>query len=241
MADNFDFKKYLAENKLGPFSKVKQLNEDEHKLGYGERIFSGWDIEHSFRPVAQSRRGGIEVGDEFTPEEMGMTMTSRHGSKEGSTYVVQKRLDNGMYLCKLKSEVDKLSEEETQTNEALQLQPKNYYQILDSGMNEWHDDFQYIGQIGGGSSVGEIGEHMFMAAESPGVFTFVAIGNDDIDTMVKPSMSEGIDENSYRMAKNPDVKAKVDKIISLLIDIDVDRETMEYILGAVGMDNQMTN
>ena len=43
------------------------------------------------------------------------------------------------------------------------------------------------------------------------------------------------------MAKNPDVKAKVDKIIELLIDIDVDGETMEYILGAVGMDDQMVN
>ena len=51
----------------------------------------------------------------------------------------------------------------------------------------------------------------------------------------------GINENSYLMAKNPDVKAKVDKIIELLIDIDVDGETMEYILGAVGMDDQMAN
>jgi len=51
----------------------------------------------------------------------------------------------------------------------------------------------------------------------------------------------GINENSYLMAKNPDVKAKVDKIIELLIDIDVDGETMEYIHGAVGMDDQMAN
>lgn len=29
MADNFDFKKYLAENKLGPFAKLKTLNEKD--------------------------------------------------------------------------------------------------------------------------------------------------------------------------------------------------------------------
>jgi hypothetical protein len=51
----------------------------------------------------------------------------------------------------------------------------------------------------------------------------------------------GINENSHLMATNPDVKAKVDKIIELLIDIDVDGDTMEYILGAVGMDDQMAN
>ena len=47
-----------------------------------------------------------------------------------------------------------------------------------------------------------------------------------------------ITERTYLMS-NPAIKAKVDKIIELLIGIDVDGETMQYILEAVGMDEQM--
>jgi len=51
----------------------------------------------------------------------------------------------------------------------------------------------------------------------------------------------GINENSYLMAKNPNVKAKVEMIISTLKNIDIDGETMEYILDEVGMSDQMAN
>lgn len=38
MADNFDFKKFLVENKLGPFSKVKRLNESAIKTALLNQI-----------------------------------------------------------------------------------------------------------------------------------------------------------------------------------------------------------
>jgi hypothetical protein len=75
--------------------------------------------------------------------------------------------------------------------EATSLKLKGYYQILDPGMNEWQDDYQYMGIIADGSSVGEVGEHMFVYPYSPGSFTFVSISDADLDTMVKPSMNEG--------------------------------------------------
>jgi len=81
--------------------------------------------------------------------------------------------------------------EETDMKEAMRLNSKEYYQILDTGTDEWHDDFRYVGEIYGGSTVGEIGDHMFMAPTGPGAFVFVNISDVDLDTMVKPSMSEG--------------------------------------------------
>jgi hypothetical protein len=75
--------------------------------------------------------------------------------------------------------------------EAIALKLKGYYQILDAGTNEWNDDYQYMGKVAGGSSAGEVGEHMFVYPDAPGSFTFVSIPDTDLDTMVKPSMSEG--------------------------------------------------
>ena len=59
---------------------------------------------------------------------------------------------------------------------------------------------------------------------------------DYVDTNYK-SKSE-MNEGTYLMS-NPSIKAKVDKVIELLIGIDVDGETMQYILEAVGMEEQM--
>lgn len=73
---------------------------------------------------------------------------------------------------------------EVKSNE---LKIGNHYQVLDSGMDQWHDDFKYLGTIGGGSSVGDVGEHMFAAAEGVGSFTFVSIPDADLDAIVKPS------------------------------------------------------
>jgi len=83
--------------------------------------------------------------------------------------------------------------------EAMVLKLKGYYQVLDAGTNEWHDDFQYMGRVAGGSSAGEVGEHMFVYPDSPGTFTFVSIPEADLDTMVKPSMNEskGKDETWF--------------------------------------------
>lgn len=44
---------------------------------------------------------------------------------------------------------------------------------------------------------------------------------------------------SYMMSTNPDVKAKVQMVIKTLQEIEVDGETMQYILEQVGMEDQM--
>jgi len=71
--------------------------------------------------------------------------------------------------------------------ESNELKIGDYYQVLDPGMDQWHDDFKYLGKVGGGSSAGDVGEHMFAAAEGVGSFTFVSVPDADLDAMVKPS------------------------------------------------------
>ena len=46
------------------------------------------------------------------------------------------------------------------------------------------------------------------------------------------------EEGSYLM-KDPAIKAKVEMVIKTLQEIDVDGETMQYILEKVGMEEQM--
>ena len=53
----------------------------------------------------------------------------------------------------------------------------------------------------------------------------------------KDEMNEG----TYLMSRSSDVKSKVEMIISTLKEIDVDGETMEYILDQVGMSEQMAS
>ena len=49
-----------------------------------------------------------------------------------------------------------------------------------------------------------------------------------------------MNEGTYLMS-NPDVKSKVEMIINKLKEIDIDGETMEYILDEVGMSDQMAS
>ena len=46
-------------------------------------------------------------------------------------------------------------------------------------------------------------------------------------------------KESTMLMRDPSVKAKVDEVISTLKDIDIDGETMEFILKEVGMEEQM--
>jgi hypothetical protein len=79
---------------------------------------------------------------------------------------------------------------EEKVEEVKRLRPKEYYQILDNGTGEWNDGFKYIGDIDGGSTVGEIGDHMFMAPTGPDAFIFVNISDAELDTMVRYDMNE---------------------------------------------------
>ena len=95
---------------------------------------------------------------------------------------------------------EEVMKSEEKMEEAVALKLKGYYQILDAGTNEWHDDFQYMGKVAGGSSAGEVGEHMFVSPDAPGSFAFVSIPEADLDTMVKPSMSEGKEKEEEQFA-----------------------------------------
>ena len=153
MTDNFNMKKFLAENKLGPYAKAR-LNED----------------------AVDMLKKGIRENDYFDKrnsdlKNVNRTISNKMGSK--ADYI------NGV------------EDDEEEREEAMALKLKGYYQILDAGMNEWNDDYQYMGKVAGGSSAGEVGEHMFVYPDAPGSFTFVSIPDTDLDTMVKPSMSEG--------------------------------------------------
>ena len=54
------------------------------------------------------------------------------------------------------------------------------YQLLDPGMNEYSDGWEYLGELAMGSSAGNAGDHMFKADDSPGSFVFVTVSNEDL-------------------------------------------------------------
>lgn len=56
--------------------------------------------------------------------------------------------------------------------------------------------------------------------------------------LIREEVRKVIKENTHLMS-NPTVKQKVEMIIATLKDIDIDGETMEYILKEVGMEEQM--
>ena len=62
---------------------------------------------------------------------------------------------------------------------------------------------------------------------------------DYVDKNYKGKSESLNEEGSLRMAESPAVAQKVKQIIKLLVEIDVDGETMQYILEQVGMDEQM--
>ena len=83
--------------------------------------------------------------------------------------------------------------EKDKVKEEVQLKQKQYYQIYDAGMDEWNDDYQYIGKIAMGSPTGFEGEYMFMSPDAPGSFSFVSIEDAYLNDMVRPTKS-GINE-----------------------------------------------
>lgn len=55
---------------------------------------------------------------------------------------------------------------------------------------------------------------------------------------IKAEILSALKESTILM-RDPSIKAKVDKVINILKDIEVDGETMEFILKQVGMEDQM--
>ena len=62
---------------------------------------------------------------------------------------------------------------------------------------------------------------------------------DYVDTNYKAKVETINEVGSLRMAESPVVAQKVKQVIDLLMSIDVDGETMQYILEEVGMEEQM--
>ena len=135
-----------------------------------------------------------------------------------------------------------------------ELKLKGYYQILDAGTNEWNDNYQYMGKVAGGSSAGEVGEHIFAAPDAPGSFTFVSIPDADLDAMVKTSMNEGKEkveeDNDFRGTDSKFVKrddgcyrindkGEESKVHHTYCRKDVNEEKVEEISGGAfrAMDN----
>jgi hypothetical protein len=59
------------------------------------------------------------------------------------------------------------------------------YQVLDPGMNDWNNDYEYVGQAAQGSSCCDDRDHLFKAAAAPGTYIFVNIPDSDLKQNVK--------------------------------------------------------
>ena len=57
--------------------------------------------------------------------------------------------------------------------------------------------------------------------------------------LIKEEVKSVLKEEGSLLMKEPSIKSKVEMVIKTLKDIDIDGETMQYILEKVGMDEQM--
>jgi hypothetical protein len=242
MKDNFDMKKFLAENKLGAYARLKEENNKESEAN----VLREWDPEDSDIIIPNKSRSDknffnkivvpllnkmLNTGKEPGPDVFGKYKPSGkranwyyedYGDKilinvnkdlDIDTDTLQAKIDK-LYSQHVKSNPVKETEDlanadeismEEEVDEAISLKPKKYYQILDQGTNEWHDEYQYIGKVDYGSTVGEEGEHMFILPTSPGNFIFNSVPETDLDSLVKPSMDEGKKvEEPLDEASNPE-------------------------------------
>ena len=60
----------------------------------------------------------------------------------------------------------------------------------------------------------------------------------ELKKIIREEVRKALKESTILM-RDPSVKAKVDDVIATLKDIDVDGETMQFILKEVGMEEQM--
>lgn len=60
----------------------------------------------------------------------------------------------------------------------------------------------------------------------------------ELKQIIREEISKALKEDTQLMS-DPSVKAKVEQAINLLQSIDIDGETMQYILAELGMEEQM--
>jgi hypothetical protein len=172
MKDNFDIKKFLVENQTGPYAKakVKSINESETIYVYGDDGYTCY-----------------RVDDEGNRDEVSISYCKMYAGQG-----VREDMGKDLEDTEAAKQMDFLSEKD-KVKEEVQIKQKQYYQIYDAGMDEWHDDYQYIGKIAMGSSTGFEGEYMFMSPDAPGSFSFVSIDDAHLNDMVRPTKN-GINE-----------------------------------------------
>lgn len=232
MADNFDFRKFLVENKLGPYSKVKFLNEGE------VQDFNQWlkQVSEYTRPGKDIANLGVDI-DTVTPDEFTKAVIEKGGKRrgyisdamfgdtihvtykednvrrphigfsyslesfgtwypdEGRGRVMDRNIDPRDTIYPPGSRMDENTPVRQVTEAAMRLQPGSYYEVEDLGTGEWNE-YKYVGEVDGGSTVGEVGEHMFMAPTGPGAFIFVTVSDGDLASLVRPSQEDIMNEAS---------------------------------------------
>ena len=80
-----------------------------------------------------------------------------------------------------KSELQQIIREEIQSiiKENAGLKLGELYQVYDPGMDEWNDEYEYLGFDLNSR------EHMFRAFDTPGYFIFVGIPENELKTSVR--------------------------------------------------------
>ena len=61
----------------------------------------------------------------------------------------------------------------------------------------------------------------------------------ELRNLIREEVSRMLKEEDSYLMKDPTTRQKVEMVIKILQDIDVDGETMQYILEKVGMDDQI--
>jgi len=85
-----------------------------------------------------------------------------------------------------KQELQSLIREEIKKTltEAVKLKVDKMYQVYDPGMDEWQDEYEYLGFDLNSN------KHMFRAYDTPGYFVFVGIPASDLKKHVKEPNSK---------------------------------------------------
>ena len=256
MADNFDMKKFLVENKLGAYSRLKEESNKQKLIDAGYSESDAEDFSDEFEQggskvpqkvkdiLAKENKTAEDLFQMFKDEDL---VNDRHEYDEEdlmSTYPGLSEKEAEKLVNMLQNIDEKLAKEDIggdigdaeaeKMMDFLAEEEEEVEEAIDIHKVESADEKaqNLMRNISTNSNIPTLDKEGLISAIQE-LMDFI----EDVGYEAERDMNE----NSYLMAKNPDVKAKVDKIIELLIDIDVDGETMEYIHGAVGMDDQMAN
>jgi hypothetical protein len=244
MADNFDMKRFLFENKLGSYARNTVVENQEEgymgtqydssedmavdmiKKGITERYQPGdmWSPNFDYKSMLKAA-ANLSVS---SPEELMQNISDsfedvnyhRENSHLQDAIEAKKENDNDaikFHLALFKDELKKTIKnlKETQIFEREKIE-------------EGEAAYEYEK----GKAAGEKEEKAKLTKEDIG---------GDIGDATAAKMMDFLAEKDKVKERLSIEDPHVEKIIQILKDIDVDGETMEYILKSVGMDDQMAN